>query len=183
MCRSTSVHASWYVSQSVAGSPSLYAVFASSALKYAVREGWAPRSTDVSRPSCRTLTRAHTPMGSASSSSLGISRAMPRTFLSAPQSTPVHWKSLRMPSRSAKNGSLRRPAEKRYGPASTTWGSAPKETGASVMNSCPPGSGLRACAPVAQYTLAVCCPSAGGEKTKLNATSGRSSPSTSTLMR
>ncbi len=77
-----------------------------------------------------------------------------------------------MPSRSAKNGSLRNPAKNRYGPDSATTGSVPKLTGTSVRIGSPAASCARACSPVARYTVTVCSVSVGGENTQLNATIG-----------
>src|SRR6266540_2671704 len=74
----------------------------------AVTVGCPPRSTDVRLPSLSRLTRAHRArfvLGSRSS--LGNSRAIEYTFLSAMVSLPVHWKLFSNPSKSAKNGELR----------------------------------------------------------------------------
>ena len=81
-------------------------------------------------PSRRRLMVAHTPMtGSAPSTSLGTSRAMESTLLSAKSSWPVQTNPCRAPSTSAKNGSLRSPAHSRMGPAWTGRGVASKLTG------------------------------------------------------
>jgi hypothetical protein len=73
--------------------------------------GCPPRSTDVMLPLLRKLTRAHRARFEfGPRSSLGNSRAIGYTFLSAMVSLPVHWKLFRKPSKSAKNGSLLSPA-------------------------------------------------------------------------
>ena len=86
-------------------------------------------------------------------------------------------------STSAKNGSLRSPANSRIRPAWTGWAVPSKLTGMSVLSTSPAGSGWRACAPVACQAVPVCLPFWYSENTNVNAMSAWLSPSVSMLIR
>ena len=81
------------------------------------------------------------------------------TLLPAKWSCPVHWKLCTVPSRSAKNGSLRHPANSRAGPAWRGWTVPSKLTGRDVVSRSPTGSGWRAWSPVAYQAVPVWLPS------------------------
>ena len=127
---------------------------------------------------------AQTPItGSAPSMSLGTSSAMESTLLSAKSSCPVHLSPCRAPSTSAKNGSLRSPADSRIGPAWTGRAVPSKLTGRESVSCSPPGSGCLAWLPVAYQAVPVCMPFSNSEKVKVNAMSASASPSVSMLIR
>ncbi len=115
--------------------------------------------------------------------SVGTSSAMESTLLSAKSSCPVHWNPCRAPSTSAKNGSLRSPANSRIRPAWTGCAVPSKLTGIDSASTSPAGSGWRAWAPVAYLAVPVCLPFSYSEKMNVNATSAWSSPSVSMLIR
>ena len=107
--------------------------------------GCPPRSICTSSPSRRRLIVAQTPIsGPSPSMSSGTSSAMELTLLSAKSSCPVHWKPCRAPSTSAKNGSLRSPADSRIGPAWTGRAVPSKLTGIDSASTSPTGPGWRA---------------------------------------
>ena len=94
------------------------------------------------------------------SMSSGTSSTIESTLLSAKSSCPVQTKPCRAPSTSAKNGSLRSPANSRIRPALDWAGRVPsKLTGMASASTSPPGSGWRAWAPVAYQAVPVCLPS------------------------
>ena len=129
---------------------------------------------------------AHTPIcGPAKSMPAGTSSTMEVTLLPAKLSCPVQAKPCRVPSRSAKNGSLRSPASSRTGPAWTGGAMPSKLTGIDSASTCPAGSGWRAWSPVAYQAVPVCAPPWYSEKVKVKvkATSACASPSVSTLIR
>ena len=117
------------------------------------------------------------------SMSSGTSSTIESTLLSAKSSCPVHSKPCRAPSTSAKNGSLRSPANSRIRPAWTGWAVPSKLTGMSSLSTSPTGSGWRACAPVAYLAVPICLPFSYSENTNVNATSAWLSPSVSMLIR
>ena len=146
--------------------------------------GFPPRSICSRVPSRRRLIDAHTPItGPSPSMSLGTSSAMESTLLSAKSSCPVHWNPCRAPSTSAKNGSLRSPADSRIGPAWTGWAVPSKLTGRDAVSRSPAGSGCLAWAPVAYQAVPVCLPFSYPEKVKVKATSACASPLVSMLIR
>jgi hypothetical protein len=87
------------------------------------------------------------------------------------------------PSTSAKNGSLRSPANSRIRPARTGFAVPSKLTGISAASTSPAGSRWRASAPVAYQTVPVCLPFSYSENSNVNATSAWWSPSVSMLIR
>ena len=91
--------------------------------------------------------------------SSGTSSTIESTLLPAKSSCPVQTKPCRAPSTSAKNGSLRSPANSRIRPAWTGCAVPSKLTGISLLSTSPAGSGWRACAPVAYQAVPVCLPS------------------------
>ena len=101
----------------------------------------------------------------------------------AKSSCPVQTKPCRAPSTSAKNGSLRSPANSRIRPAWTGWAVPSKLTGMDEASTWPPGSAWRAWAPVAYQAVPVCVPFSYSEKVNVNATSAWLSPSVSMLIR
>ena len=151
----------------------------------AVTVGCPPRSTETRLPSLFKLTRAHRARFELGPRrSLGNSRAIEYTFLSAMVSFPVHWKLFKKPSKSAKNGSLLSPAAKVNGPALTTLAPGPDDSSAPSTMTSPEASWSRACSPVASRTVAHWRPlSSGGENPTLRATSACRSPSLSMLIR
>jgi hypothetical protein len=105
------------------------------------------------------------------------------TLLPAKSSCPVQAKPCRVPSMSAKNGSLRRPASSRIRPVWTGGAMPSKLTGIDAARTSPDGSGWRAAGPVAYQAVPVCVPPSYWEKVKVNAASACASPSVSTLIR
>src|ERR1700721_3803534 len=122
-------------------------------------------------PSRLTLHRPQTWIsGFGLSSLVGSSTAVEKTFAVVFESTPVQgdlppkWGSVKfrlplmsnrflIPSKSKKNGSLRLPAKKVYGPDETIFGLVPKEHSASGTIFVPTLSAERAPAPFARNTL------------------------------
>src|SRR6266852_6581909 len=78
--------------------------------------GFPPRAICTSMLSSRRLIVAQTPITGPASRSSGTSSAIDRTLFPAKSSCPVHWNPCSAPSTSAKNGSLRTPANSRIPP-------------------------------------------------------------------
>ena len=97
--------------------------------------------------------------GPVKSMSAGTSRMMELTLLPAKSSCPVQAKPCRVPSMSAKNGSLRRPASSRIWPAWTGRAMPSKLTGIDSASTSPTGSGWQASGPVAYQMVPVWWPS------------------------
>ena len=102
----------------------------------------------------RRLIEAQAPIcGPVKSMPAGTSSTMEVTLWPAKSSWPVQAKPCRVPSMSAKNGSLRRPASSRTGPAWMGGAMPSKLTGNASASTSPAGSGWRASGPVA-YQMA-----------------------------
>ena len=138
--------------------------------------------------------------GSAPSWAVGSSIAMEKTLASVLESTPVHGDvpprcgavKLRppvvsnrflMPSKSKKNASLRAPAKNVKLSSCAMFGVGPKDTSTASKIFSPTAYGDSASSFTARNTSTVCRPSAGSEKTKLNAMSFCRSPSLSMASR
>ena len=127
---------------------------------------------------------AQTPMtGSAPSRLLGTSSAMQSTLLSAKSSCPVHCSPCRAPSTSAKNWSLRSPANSRIAPAWMGRAVPSKLTARESVSCSQAGSAWLAWLPVACQAVPVWVPLLYWEKLKIKAMSGSLSPLLSMLIR
>ena len=122
-----------------------------------VRAGRAPRSAVPQRPPAPSKVLAQMPTFPGPRETLGISRTIVQTSLSAKKSWWLNLKPSRTPSTSKKKGSLRQPAKRRDS-LIVMRGVWPKETGAASMSTSPCCPTPAAAAPRTQRSVAVCVP-------------------------